>query len=103
MNEQQNVIIFYDIKDNNRRTKIAKRLLAFGLHRIQYSVFVGVVKRKYMSTLIKVIEKHIDIGAYPEDKLYIQPLGSDQYKQMIQIGKKTNWSGIFDLPDTIIF
>lgn len=103
MNEIQNVIVFYDIKENKRRTKVAKRLEAFGLHRIQYSVFVGVVQTRYIEKLKLGIEKLMDMGNFPEDKLYIQPLSSNQYKLMVQIGKQTDWAGIFELPDTIIF
>lgn len=34
-------LISYDIQDDGLRVKIAKILIQYGLHRIQYSVFMG--------------------------------------------------------------
>lgn len=51
-------VICYDIPGDKRRTKLAKRLCAFG-RRVQYSVFEAVLDRPLFDNLIEMIESII--------------------------------------------
>ncbi len=57
------IIVCYDIIDNNRRNKIAKILLDYGV-RVQYSIFECVIPKELEEVMkrriIAVIEKEID-------------------------------------------
>jgi len=63
-------LISYDIPDNKRRLKLAKRLLDFG-NRVQYSVFEAVLEQVFFEKMIKTINIIID---ETEDSVRIYPL-----------------------------
>ena len=50
-------LIIYDITDNSLRNKLADILKDFGLDRIQYSAFIGTLKRHELNSLIARIKK----------------------------------------------
>ncbi|MDM8519887.1 CRISPR-associated endonuclease Cas2 [Anaerolineales bacterium HSG6] len=50
-----NLILIYDIVHDGTRTKIADLCLDYGLDRIQYSSFEGVLKRTHQEALMKQI------------------------------------------------
>lgn len=55
------VLVAYDVPDNRRRSRVAKKLLAYG-DRIQYSVFV------VDATPAKIMRLHRDLDAIIEPK-----------------------------------
>ncbi len=64
-------LIAYDIPDDKRRTKLAKRLQAYG-DRIQFSVFVGDLKPARLVRLKAMIYETVERG---EDSILICDLG----------------------------
>jgi CRISPR-associated protein Cas2 len=46
------VLLVYDIEEDRRRTKIADACLDYGLDRIQYSAFAGVLTRNHQEELM---------------------------------------------------
>ncbi len=44
-------LIIYDITDDNLRTKVAEILKNYGLRRIQYSGFIGELRRSKLNSL----------------------------------------------------
>ena len=44
-------LIGYDIQDNQLRKKISDKIIEFGLDRIQYSVYLGVLSTDDLNTL----------------------------------------------------
>jgi len=69
-----NLLITYDIENNSLRTKIGKKLLYFGLARVQYSVYMGSLKPSIKAQLTLWLEDRElnDFGM--SDKLLILPL-----------------------------
>jgi CRISPR-associated protein Cas2 len=51
-------LLIYDIPDDRTRTKIADVCLDYGLHRIQYSAFLGELSRTHQEeVLLKIKQK----------------------------------------------
>ncbi len=74
-------LISYDIKSDKIRLKIAKKLLEYGLERIQFSVFLGMVKDSLLPTFknqLKEIFKKADLTS---DKLLMIPMTRNQLKK----------------------
>jgi CRISPR-associated protein Cas2 len=54
------VLLVYDIEQDNRRTKIADACLDYGLDRIQYSAFTGMLSRTHQEELMLKISHLLD-------------------------------------------
>jgi CRISPR-associated protein Cas2 len=54
------VLLVYDIVEDQRRTKIADACLDYGLDRIQYSAFAGVLTRNHQEELMLKIRDLLD-------------------------------------------
>jgi CRISPR-associated protein Cas2 len=54
------VLLVYDIEEDRRRTKIADACLDYGLDRIQYSAFIGVLSRTHQEELMLKISHLLD-------------------------------------------
>jgi len=57
MKKVRDIYIAYDIKDNKRRNRLAKRLQYYGLHRMQKSVFSGKIRDLDLRALMIEIER----------------------------------------------
>lgn len=81
-------LISYDIQEDALRVKIAKTLLQYGLHRIQYSVFMGEIKDTSVAKIEKVI-MDLSVGKLwsVEDTVMVLPLHqySEDYVQFIGV------------------
>ena len=75
-------LLTYDIESDRLRKKIADTLIAIGLERIQYSVFMGSAPKEKLQAYLNKIES--DIGE--EDRVYVIPLDSDHVSHMMSIG-----------------
>jgi CRISPR-associated protein Cas2 len=64
-------VVAYDISDDKRRLRLAKRLLTYG-DRIQYSVFVADIKPARFTRLKAVISEIVDRN---EDSVLVCDLG----------------------------
>lgn len=86
MKEYRNLYIAYDIQDDNIRNLLANILLCYGLHRVQYSVFEGVISLKDKKDMIRDIER---LGIGNEDKIHIIDLCENCLRNIITIGKES--------------
>ena len=78
-------LIAYDIKSDDIRLKIAKRLVAEGYERIQFSVFVGLKNPKKNKILWNNL--NLWLKNEPLSKFYIIPLTHSNFKNITMIGK----------------
>ncbi len=54
------ILLVYDIEEDRRRTQIADACLDYGLDRIQYSAFTGVLSRTHQEELMLKISHLLD-------------------------------------------
>lgn len=81
-------LISYDIQHDGLRTKIANSLLRYGLHRVQYSVFIGDLKDSTFTRLQKELEKFSKHANWTnEDSTMVLPLHQYSEDHLIFIGK----------------
>ena len=52
-------LLIYDVPDDRLRTKIADLCLDYGLDRIQYSAFLGELRRTHQEELMMKIKKQV--------------------------------------------
>jgi CRISPR-associated protein Cas2 len=83
-----NVWVIYDIESScngdRRRRKIIKGIEAFGLYRVQKSVFLGELEKNRLDELVLFSEEFID----PEkDSVYIFPMCKEDFDAVKIIGK----------------
>jgi CRISPR-associated endonuclease Cas2 len=88
MLSKQAYIIVYDITENRFRSKIADRLVAMGMERVQLSVFMGTVKIKKMHHFIWWFQKEMIIFAPAKDSLIVLNVSINQLSQMQVFGQK---------------
>jgi len=81
------VIVSYDISDDKRRTKLAKRLCGFGI-RVQFSVFECDLTLKQMALLQKTI-RHIILQDV--DSVRIYKLCQTCVEGIVSFGPKRGW------------
>ena len=74
----------YDIQDDTLRNNLANILLFYGLHRIQYSVFSGVIPIEDRNNLLEEIN-FLDLGK--EDKIHFFDLCKNCMDNAIIMGK----------------
>lgn len=79
-------LISYDIENDRRRKKVADKLLAFGLERIQYSVFAGPLKPVFKQSLEKWLTTFWEPAKWPADQLFILPVQRQQFIEMTILG-----------------
>lgn len=79
-------LLTYDISSNAKRTKIAKRIIAEGYERLQFSVFVGLENPEKNKSFWTDLNKYLETE--PTAKLYIIPLTKNNFRNIATIGKK---------------
>lgn len=83
-----NYLVSYDISKDNLRTRIGNRLIADGLDRIQYSVYIGILKEQIKVELVKWLFQEISTkGDINKDTVFILPITALQVKETLVIGK----------------
>ncbi len=78
------VWIIYDIKEDKKRTRIAKACKNKGLYRVQKSAFLGTLNRNQIDELKIMCE---DIINPDEDSIYIFPMCEDDFKKVKLLGQ----------------
>lgn len=80
-------LIAYDIEDDKLRKKVSDRLLADGLERVQYSVFIGPVKEAVYEKLIRWLDFRLQSeAAAPQDSIMVLRLAPHQVLNMNVLG-----------------
>ena len=83
-----NYLVSYDISKDSLRTRIGNRLIADGLDRIQYSVYIGVLKEEIKKELLKWLKNELALkGNQKTDTIIFIPLLSRQVQEAEVIGK----------------
>lgn len=77
-------LVIYDITDDNLRTKVSETLKDYGLDHIQYSAFLGTLKRNVLNSLITDLRKLI---GNLEGNVQIYPLCEVCFRGKKIIGK----------------
>ena len=97
-------LVSYDIEKDSLRTKIGKRLIAEGLHRIQYSVYLGQLKKEDYLELLKWLKQAMQKSNQNKDSVIILFLERPQVKNMTIIGaEKLDISELLDEKDVLSF
>ncbi len=76
--------VLYDISNDNARNKVSKLCLKAGLHRVQYSCFLGEIDSNRKDSLELQIEGLIDIE---KDSVYIFPMSKDELQRTTLLGQ----------------
>lgn len=71
-------LVAYDIEQDKVRKKLATRLLAIGLERMQKSVYLGTARKKSLDKLLAQFRDKIG----PADKIYALPITREQLGRM---------------------
>lgn len=77
-------LVIYDITDDNVRNLVAETLKDYGLSRIQYSAFIGSLKRSKLSSLIVDLRRLIGKAV---ENVQIYPLCEACFRGRKMIGK----------------
>ncbi|RLB99619.1 MAG: CRISPR-associated endonuclease Cas2 [Deltaproteobacteria bacterium] len=77
------VWVMYDITDDRKRNKIARKCKDAGLYRVQKSVFLGDIKSNRIDELHLECEEFVDIKT---DSLYIFPMCEEDFKKIKTAG-----------------
>lgn len=75
-------LICYDIEDNSLRTRISDKLIESGLHRIQYSVFLGNLKPVVHQDLLNWLSMNIQKGNPQKDSVVIVRVDLEAVRNM---------------------
>lgn len=78
------VWIIYDIKEDKKRTRIAKACKNKGLYRVQKSAFLGTLNRNQIDELRIMCE---DVINPDEDSVYIFPMCEEDFKKVKLLGR----------------
>jgi len=81
------IVVSYDVVDDKRRTKLAKKLCDFG-KRVQYSVFECDLSKKQLNEMIQMGLKQIN---QEEDSLRIYKICSNCAAEIDSYGIKKGW------------
>jgi CRISPR-associated protein Cas2 len=79
-------LICYDIEDNKWRKKVSDHLLAYGLERVQYSVFVGPLAVTAFRHLRQWLEEVVPKLEGSNDSILILQLTRHQIEKMSILG-----------------
>jgi CRISPR-associated protein Cas2 len=86
------ITVSYDIVDDKKRTRLAKKLLNFG-QRVQYSVFECNLTKKQIAEMKKQLLPLID---QEQDSLRIYRICDICHRQIESFGVKKSWDDIVD-------
>ncbi len=84
MKQERHLYVVYDIKDDSARSHLSRRLAYYGLRRVQYSVFNGIVTLKDKNELLKEINE-MELGG--EDKIHVIDLCEACRREVVIIGE----------------
>ena len=91
----------YDITSNKLRQKVAHQLLYFGLHRIQYSVFIGPLSITLLPRVIQWL-KSIELNLDKDNSILIFPMTKEGIKRKVIFGDATyDWQELMGLKHTL--
>lgn len=96
-------LVFYDITDDRHRTRLAKKLEAWGFERIQYSVFCGKCTEAQWQRYWKSIQHQAQKYGDGSEKIYTVIISINELKNMLHLGEKPDLSIALNEKITIWF
>jgi CRISPR-associated protein Cas2 len=91
-------LICYDISDDRIRKKVADKLIYYGLERLQYSVFAGMMG----GTLFEEAKKWLQETVPEKDSILLLPLPPQIDKSALSFGTQSvNWPSILNQLHTL--
>ena len=75
-------LICYDISSNTLRAKIGRKILEFGLDRINKSVYLGTINDSGLAQLESWIATTLAAKGEPDDSLIVLPVNPDQIQRL---------------------
>jgi len=78
--EELRTLVIYDIENDKIRLKISETCLDYGLARIQYSAFLGILNRNMREELFLRLTSILDDNA---GKIMLQPICQRDVKEML--------------------
>ncbi len=76
------VLVIYDISNDRIRLKVSETCLDYGLDRLQYSVFTGLLKPVHMRELSKRLKKLTKEDGH----ILVLPVSADDWQRRVSIG-----------------
>jgi CRISPR-associated protein Cas2 len=74
-------LLIYDIPDSRVRLKVADTCMDYGMNRIQYSAFMGDLRRTHQEELLKRAKR--SLGRRP-GKIYLYCIGENEWRQRLE-------------------
>lgn len=78
------ILLVYDIVDDRQRGKVATACLDYGLDRVQYSAFSGLLSRTFQEELMMRIESIIGEGTA---RIHLYPIDEKAWKNRLILVK----------------
>lgn len=97
-------LISYDIQNDGLRLKLSKALIRYGLHRVQYSVFMGDIRDRALHKIKMVLNQlSKDKNWSVDDSVMILPLHQYSEDHISFVGKPpSRWDEISGEIHTLI-
>ena len=97
-------LISYDIENDRLRLRLSKLLLRWGLHRMQYSVFLGPVDKQKFPNLLRELQQEASKKEWTStDSILMIPVHQTQVKAIRIIGTwPERWEEITGEANTLI-
>ena len=92
--------VLYDIEQDLARNKVAKYCKQAGLHRVQYSVFLGTLDKEGKDVLELQIEQVINPD---RDKVYLFPMSKAALQDTICLGQALDKRRVSDEVRALFF
>ncbi len=80
-------LICYDITSDALRTKMGKKILEYGLERINKSVYLGSITDSSLTALEALLSGLVQQKGEPQDSLIILPVTAQQVQDMRVYGE----------------
>jgi len=81
------VLICYDISQNTLRAKMGKKIIEFGLDRINKSVYLGSIAERSLTLLENELSQWLTTKGSPNDSLIVLEVGPQQVEAMRVYGR----------------
>jgi len=78
----QQVVLIYDIPDDRVRQKVADVCMDYGLDRIQYSAFQGLMTRSHQKELMQKLSRLLGKRS---GKIQLIPIGQQEWEQRLEV------------------
>jgi CRISPR-associated protein Cas2 len=79
-------LICYDITQNSLRTRIGKKIIEYGLDRINKSVYLGTVSKSSLTQLENWLSQEISAKGDATDSCIVVRVSAEQVQQMRILG-----------------